>query len=303
MSEDAKTPERTLSRRAVLAAGAAGLAGTGVALGVALSSGNEPETSTRMAAAFRPGPVPSEDPANSSWKAAEPIQVALSPQQLVPPFLHEASLDGLTVRALHNGSELAFLLEWRDSSRDDLDGIARFRDAVAVQLPAKASAAPPSITMGGPGTPVHILQWRATWQRDVDGASVTGLDELYPRAVRDLTPEELLGKQAAAPYYPGRAVGNPLSSSTRTSPVEEIVAEGFGSVTALEQQRARGKGVHEEESWRVAVGLPMKRGQAGDPIRPGTAWPVAFAVWLGSAGNRGARKHFANWVTVDVEST
>jgi hypothetical protein len=294
--------ERKLSRRAVLAAGAAGVAGTGVAIGVALSSGGEPEASAQMAASFRPGPVPSEDPASSSWKAAQPIRVAVLPQQLVPPTLHEASLDSLTVRALHNGRELAFLLEWRDADRDDLDGIARFRDAVAVQLPARSATTPPSITMGAPRNPVHILQWRATWQRDVDGESVTGLDELYPRAVRDLTPEELLGRRAAAPYYPGRAVGNPLSAATRSSPVEEIVAEGFGSVTALPAQRARGKGVHGNDRWRVALGLLMRRGAAGDPILAGSSWPVAFAVWLGSRGNRGARKHFASWITLDVEA-
>jgi len=40
----------------------------------------------------------------------------------------------------------------------------------------------------------------------------------------------------------------------------------------------------------------------GEAIAPSSVWPVAFAVWLGSRGNRGARKHFADWVSCEVEA-
>jgi hypothetical protein len=40
----------------------------------------------------------------------------------------------------------------------------------------------------------------------------------------------------------------------------------------------------------------------GDALAPGTTWPVAFAVWLGSQENRGGRKHFADWQTLVVET-
>lgn len=302
MTDGGRESERRLSRKAALVAGAVGAAGTGVGLGIALGTRTEkPKLSTQMTAAYRRGALPLESPTDRVWGDAKPIRVALSPQQIATPFLHEAGIESLTARALHNGRELAFLLEWEDDSKDDLDGIGRFRDAVAVQLPARAGSTTP-ITMGAPGSPVHILQWRATWQRDVDGAERTGLDELYPRAVRDLTPEELLGPEGAVPYYAGRAARNPLSAAARISPVEEIIAEGFGSVTNLAEQRARGAGVFGRAGWEVVVGLPMDRRPAGAQLEPGSVWPVAFALWLGSRGNRGSRKHFANWVRCELEA-
>lgn len=297
-----ETPaEKRFTRKAMVAAGAAGLAGTGIALGIALSAEEEAaKPGTAMRAVFRRGEIPAEDPLSEVWRSARPLRVPLSPQQMAPPFLEEAGVDTLVVRALHNGTELAFRLEWDDPDLDDLDGVARFHDACAVQLPAKAGA-PAAITMGAPGSPVHILQWRATWQRDLaDGR--TGLQELYPRAVRDLTPEELLGDEGAVPYYPGRAVGNPLSAARRASAVEEIVAEGFGSATSFTHQRARGRGEHAGGRWRVAIALPMDRTGAGEALTPGSTWPVAFAVWLGSKGNRGGRKHWANWVSCEIEA-
>lgn len=295
--------ERKLTRRTVIAAGAVAAAGTGIGMGVVLATKkpSPPRLATRMTARYRSGALPVGDPASGDWHAAKAIGVTVQPQQIVAPILHEGSLERIDVRALHNGSELGFLIEWDDPDADDLDGIHRFHDAVAVQLPAKAGSTPPSVTMGGPGQPVHILQWRASWQRDIAGGR-TGPQTLYPRLVRDLTPDELLGPKVGAQYSVGRFVGNPLATDER-SPVEEIVAEGFGSATHLREQRARGTGVFDEGRWRVAVALPMKRPEAGAPLAPGSSWPVAFAVWLGSKDNRGARKHWANWVRVDLEAT
>jgi hypothetical protein len=270
-----------------------------VGIGIALTR-EGPQTSGQMRARFVRGPVPGTDPESMTWSAADPVRVPLSPQQIARPFLHEASVDELVVRALHDGKDLAFLLKWDDPDQDDLDGIGTFHDAAAVQLPVRVGTTPP-VMMGAPGSPVHILQWRATWQRDLDGGGRTGLDQLYPRAVRDLTPEELLGPKAAAPYYPGRAVGNPLSAESRNSAVEEIVAEGFGSVTATSRQGATGIGVRGNESWRLAISMPMSRTGIGDRLVPGSTWPVAFAIWMGSKRNRGGRKHWANWVGLSLD--
>lgn len=297
--EHKQPEERKLTRRAVVAAGAVAAAGTGIGLGVVLATGpsGKPKLATRMTAAFRAGDIPLEDPTDGAWGAAKAIRVALSPQQISPPILHEASLGELTVRALHNGSDLGFLLEWDDPELDELDGISRFHDACAVQLPARASSTPPSVTMGGPGQPVHILQWRAAWQRDLAGRA--GPEDLFPRIVRDLTPEDLLGPKTGNLFYVGRYVGNPVSVHER-QPVEEVVAEGFGSATHLSRQQARGRGAHDGERWRVSIGIPLSR-EAGDALVPGTAWPVSFAVWLGSRKNRGGRKHWANWVRCELE--
>jgi hypothetical protein len=150
---------------------------------------------------------------------------------------------------------------------------------------------------------VHVLQWRATWQRDIDSGGNTGVDQIYPEVVHDVMPDDVLPPQTAALYWVGRKAGNPLSQKTRTSPVEEIVAEGFGSVTHLPAQTARGHGLNEGGRWHVVVAVPTARSGVGEPLAPGSSWPVAFAVWLGSESNRGARKQIAAWQTLTLEAS
>jgi hypothetical protein len=290
-----------MTRRGLVAA--AGAAGAGVALAAtigALSKRPEAKLSSQLKAARRDGPIPADDPRSDEWFHADPILVAVAPQQVVQPFLEKAGVGELSVEALHDGAELGFRLSWDDPAADDLDGLFRFHDAVAVQIPAQQSRTPPPIMMGGSGLPVHILQWRASWQRDLEGR--TGVNTLYPHVVRDETPDRVLPGRVARLFYVGRVVGNPLSVEQRATSVEEVVAEGFGSATSLSRQRARGGAVHESGRWTVTIGLPLARDPAGAALEPGSTWPVGFAIWLGSMDNRGARKHFGDWVTMELEA-
>jgi DMSO reductase family type II enzyme heme b subunit len=74
------------------------------------------------------------------------------------------AVSGVEVAAVHDGSLLAFRLEWSDASENrGLDDSTAFADAAAVLLPAAAGA--PAFTMGAPGAPVNAWYWRA----DEDG--------------------------------------------------------------------------------------------------------------------------------------
>src|SRR3989337_2132703 len=197
-------------KQAVLLGGAGLVVGSAAVAGVAigLRPGKPAVLSSEIGARFHAAEPRGDAPGSDGWRHADPIIVPLQPQQIAQPFLQEASVHELVVSALHNGTELAFLLEWNDAEADDLDGIGVFHDGVAVQLPAQAGKTPP-ITMGGPGAPVHVLQWRATWQRDLAGK--TGVDQIYPRVVHDIMPDDILDSDDALAYWPGRAVGNPAS--------------------------------------------------------------------------------------------
>jgi hypothetical protein len=270
-------------------------------VGVAsLEKSKPPPLADAMTAGYVPGGVPAEDPGSAAWKSGSAIKVELLPQQIASPTLERAAVDELVLRAIHDGTDLGFLLEWEDGNLDDTPGIKVFQDAAAVQLPAKAGGTPPPITMGAPGSPVHLLQWRAVWQRDLGGR--VGIDELRPHNAAELYPGDLLDAETAVLWSPGTAVGNEQSVPHETA-IEEIVAEGFGSTTSLPRGRGRGAGVWSDDRWRVSIALPLDRGPAGDTIEPGSVWPVAFAVWSGSDGNRGGRKQYANWVAVQLEAT
>lgn len=285
-------------------AAAGGLVVGGAAItAVAVSVDNKkpPVEGAPIVAPFVDGEIPSTDPRADSWKRADRTLVPLIPQQIAQPFLEKAGVTELDVRALHNGSEVALLLEWGDDSIDDLDGIRRYHDAIAVQLPAR-NGAPPALTMGAPGSAVHILQWRATWQRDIDSEGRTGVDQIYPEVVHDVMPDDVLPPETAQLYWVGREAGNPLSQVKRSTPVEEVVAEGFGSVTHLPRQTAIGHGTNEDGRWHVVIAVPSARKGVGEGLSAGTSWPIAFAVWLGSQENRGGRKHIANWQTLVLEA-
>jgi hypothetical protein len=271
------------------------------AVAVAVENEKAPVAGAPIVARYVDGDLPETDPGSDAWGDAQPTLVALAAQQIAQPFLEETLVTELDVRALHNGSSVALLLEWDDDSVDDLDGIRRYHDAVAVQLPTAPGAAP-VLTMGAPGIPVHILQWRATWQRDIDSGGKTGVDQIYPEVIHDVMPDDVLPPRTAQLYWVAREAGNPLAQVRRTTPVEEVVAEGFGSVTHLPKQTASGHGVNEDGRWRVVVAVPSARTGVGAPLEPGSSWPAAFAVWLGSEENRGGRKHIANWQTLVLEA-
>ncbi len=285
---------------ALVAAGAVGAVGAG-AVGAAAVLGlfsSEAPPATALVAAYRTGDLPQDDPESDVWEQTTETLVPVVPQRVAPPFLTSAGVGELRARALHNGADVAIRLTWDDDSVDDLDGIGRYHDAVAVMLPT-APGDPAPITMGDTKKPVHILQWRATWQRDLAGKS--GVDQIYPRVEHDVMPDDVLPPQTARLYWVGRAAGNPLSQVERTTPIEQMVAEGFGTTTHLPEVTARGKGVHDGESWSVALGFPTKRDGIGAQLEPAQAWSISFALWLGDQENRGSRKHYANWIPFALE--
>lgn len=240
--------------------------------------------------------VPSA-PNDAAWNSAPEHPAKLLLQDLVEPRLMKASTDEVRVRAITNGSEVAFRLEWADKTQNDTPGPARFLDACAVQVPAKLEANVPDPQMGGQGKVVEITYWRADWQASVDGRP-DSLKQLYPNAGVDHYPFEAhsLEKGSAAQnematrYAPARALGN-RRVGTRATPVEDLLADGPGSLSPAPPAGSKGKGVKSETGWSVVITRKLPNGLA-----PGTRTQVAFAVWEGGHNETGARKMRTGWV-------
>lgn len=290
-----------VKRRSLVAAGIGALAALGAGTAMLL---RRPGTPGVLQAGRVQGELPLNDPEHKAWKSADSLAVRLLPQQMFYPRLQQATLQEMSVRALFNGQQLGFLIEWGDDKPDDLESIVTFRDAVAVMLPMNPAAERPPVFMGMAGKPVYILQWKASWQRDVD-RGFQDVEQSYPRWFNDVYPGhpdlERLGMtaEAARAFYPGLAAGNILSRQQRTSPVEELVAEGYGTLTTLPVQRALGRGVSARGKWKVSLGTPAA-GEDVPALKPGSSVPVAFAVWDGGKQQRGGRKHFADWIQVSL---
>jgi hypothetical protein len=287
-----------VNRRGFLKVAGAAAAGGAVATGIAVRELTRPKPATHLVAHRHEGAIPL-DPADRAWSRVGTWAVPLQIQNLVPQHASELAVPEVRVRALHNREQIGFWVEWDDDEEDVLDAMAHFRDAVAVQLPVDPSTSP-AVTMGAGAAPVHILQWRASWQVDVDKGR-QGVHAAFPNLFHDAPPEALMGEEAARVFYPALAVGNPMAKRDRTSPVEDLVAVGFGSVTENDVQTATGRGVFGDRRWRVTLVTPLAGGEGKTALTPGTTTQVAFAVWDGSHGNRGSRKQWSNWTELEIE--
>jgi hypothetical protein len=285
-----------ISRRGFIGLSAGVVAAAVGAGAVALSVATEGKKTDLLVSRFASGSLPSTDPEDDLWNDIPIFEVALTPQRMATPMLSDLSVPTLRVRSLNNGAEIAFNLEWDDAEGSDIDAMARFHDAVAVELPTTTEL--PAASMGQPGSPVHILQWRASWQADMDRGRQT-VEDAFPNMLAGVRPESLMTPDEAAVFYPGLYVGNPQSKRNRTQPVEEMTAIGFGSLADMDEQRAVGKGVFTGSGWKVAVGTSMLGGKGRFTGAPKTK--VAFAAWSGGRDNRGARKQWADWSDLRIE--
>jgi DMSO reductase family type II enzyme heme b subunit len=228
------------------------------------------------------------------WAGTKPYTVAMLPQTVTVPHKPDAAIKALTVRALHNGGWIAFLIEWRDPTLSDRIVLDNFGDQVAVQLPVHKGP-PPSPMMGHPGGRVNIMQWRAAFQRDLTQGPPT-VRSLYPNAWADVYPDEVLGASDARPYAGALGVENPISRG-RASAVLDQMAEGWGSMTVKPDQHALGQGIWKDGTWRVVITRPMVSDDPNAPqLVPGDRTFVAFAVWEGANREVGARKAWSAWV-------
>ncbi len=67
---------------------------------------------------YFPGELPFE-PKAPEWEKATPMVLPLSGQVVTRPTLPDPTIKSLTVRSLHNGKEMVFLLEWSDPTKND----------------------------------------------------------------------------------------------------------------------------------------------------------------------------------------
>ncbi|MBI3098586.1 MAG: hypothetical protein HYY93_10145 [Planctomycetes bacterium] len=252
------------------------------------------------------GALPADDPASALWEQAREVAVPLLPQDVVEPRLTERGTEQLSLQALHDGARVAFRLVWKDAAPDGEIDLDKATDAVAIQLPATGDGgALPDSMMGQPGKPVHIVLWRYASQRIAAGEP-HGVAALYPNAASDHYPalaaaDESTREEMEKRYAPCRAAGNSTVVQRFVSAVEDLSAEGFGSLTPLPDQRSSGKGAHLGGEWRVVMARPLDLSAGSETsVRAGASSFIAVAVWDGGRGQVGARKMRSIWVPVEV---
>lgn len=244
------------------------------------------------------------DPDAAYWQDAPPTKVGMLPQVMTKPQAPDPAVKELIVRAAHNGQWLAFLIEWEDPTKSDRLVVDEFGDQVAVQMPTNYKPdSYPNPMMGGPGDRVHIMQWRAAFQHDIETGGEPKITDLYPFMHVDVYPDEVLRATDASAYTGAVGVDNPISRPKHSAVLDQM-AEGFGTLTVEPEQQSDGRGVWADGRWRVVITHPMAPGDPNDPtLAPGSETLAAFAVWEGGAREVGARKAWANWVPLKFEAS
>jgi complex iron-sulfur molybdoenzyme family reductase subunit gamma len=228
------------------------------------------------------------DPSDPAWAEAKESFVPLVSQVSVVPRSPSPKKSQIAVRALTNRKEFGLLLSWTDPTKDEIEAASeRFRDAVAVGFPMNygATVPLPYIGMGNKGRPVNIWHWKASWQADVE-RGYQGTTSQYPASVRD---------QEKIRHLTGEEAGSPLSAHDRKSPVENLLAEGFGTLTSVKDESLLGKGIWKDGKWMVVIKGTFKTSKESGIL------PVTFAVWDGSAGERNGLKGVTRWRFLKLE--
>lgn len=228
---------------------------------------------------------------DAMWEKAAPFRANLTQQNIILPN-GGGSVRSVTVRALHNGTKVTFLLQWSDNTKDLENGLDTFKDAVAMAFPIKMSDTQPSPFMGDESNPVNIWQWRSDWQAEIDGNRNLSKRQPLTAGVW-ISP---LDKQVLKKRYPG---GSP------TAPVMEFIAKGYGTLTKQNQQDVKGRGEHKNGKWSVVFERDLNRTEEADAIFvPGKKTLINFAVWNGSKNDVDGKKSISLfWFPLSVDSS
>jgi mono/diheme cytochrome c family protein len=236
------------------------------------------------------------------WRMTPPVNL-----HLMPLWWRSDRPEEVTVRALHDGKDIALLLVWNDDTNDHTAMRPQdFRDAAAVEF--SLTPDPPFFAMGEKGKPINIWMWKSERQADLEPA-FQDLEKVYPNLGIDSYPNLLrspveqslrhgLTLDSNKIFVTGWGAGNIVSDPERKSPVEDLTAQGFGTLRARPRidQKVDARGVYGAASYRVMFKRSMKpAGKDSVALLPGATLPVAFAVWNGSAGDRDGKKSVTIW--------
>jgi hypothetical protein len=217
-------------------------------------------------------------PEDASWAKVSPMTLPLSGQVITRPVWPEPTARALTVRSLHNGTEIAFLLEWQDNTKNDRLTPGTFRDGVAIGLPL--GDAPAFFCMGQLDHYINIWHWKADWQSDIDRRAAK-TSEKARDGVRTF---EVIPR--------------------RVSSVEDLIGGGFSTLTTKERQgRVQGKAAWKDGVWHVVMRRPLVSEEQENEAKliPGRVQTVSFAVWNGENKERNGQKAVAPWFQLVID--
>ena len=86
-----------------------------------------------------------------------------------------------------------------------------------------------------------------------------------------------------------------METDIKKSPVEDLNAEGFSTLTYQDSQNVLGKGVWQDKTWRVMFWRTLSNDDPLDAQFRGSI-PMAIAIWNGANKERNGQKGLSKWI-------
>jgi len=140
------------------------------------------QESVSVRATLLTGGVPVDDPSAAVWSSAPPATFPMSPQVHWQNRIQEVTVKDIIVRALHDGTQMAVLVEYTDPTQDP-DDAAALEFMVGDKKAHFAHGQPMLQVEGGP---VNIWFWKNKAGKAID-MSAKGFGTLKPQEHQDVT--------------------------------------------------------------------------------------------------------------------
>jgi hypothetical protein len=236
----------------------------------AMRPGDEFDVGELIVADRSDGDLPGS-PDDPAWDPVRRSYVPLVGQVIEAPRQFSPTVDGAWVRAMHDGEELALLVEWNDPSESPDAAWAEWQAKIAPVLYADGA---------------HI----APEQPMPDGLAIQ-----FPPAVPDgMERPYLLMGDARNPVY--------LWHWDSNAGVTEMRARGLGELEPLDAGWLDGAAVWIDGRWRLMIRRPLATGDAAVlTFEEGVAIPVGIFAWDGSSAEDVARGSISGWYFIYLE--
>ena len=139
------------------------------------------QESVAVRATLMTGGLPLDDPNAAAWTSVAPASFPMSPQVHWKDRIQEVTVKDVSVRALHDGNQVAILLEYSDPTQDP-DDAAALEFMVGDKKAHFAHGQPLLQVEGGP---VNIWFWKNKTNKAVD-MSAKGFGTLKPQEHQDV---------------------------------------------------------------------------------------------------------------------